>query len=114
MACEVFGIQRPELVDPWYRFVVCSADEPPIRSSWGSFSLTDIAPLRALDRADTVVIPAWPTRGDAADEVVGALQRAHHRGARILTVCTGAFLAARAGRPSTCAPTSSTSTPARS
>jgi transcriptional regulator GlxA family with amidase domain len=98
VACEVFGIQRPELVDPWYRFVVCSADEPPIRSSWGSFSLVDVAPLSALDRADTVVIPAWPARGrPAPPEVVAALRRAHRRGARILTVCSGAFLVAQAG-----------------
>ncbi len=98
VACEVFGIQRAELVDPWYRFVVCSADEPPIRSSWGSFSLVDVSPLSALDRADTVVIPAWPARGrDAPPEVVAALQRAARRGARILTVCSGSFLLANAG-----------------
>ncbi len=98
VACEVFAIQRPELVDPWYRFVVCSADAPPIRSSWGSFSLVDVSPLSALDRADTVVIPAWPARGSGSPpEVVAALRRAARRGARILTVCTGAFLAAEAG-----------------
>jgi len=98
VACEVFGIQRPELVDPWYRLVVCSADEPPIRSSWSSFSLVQVSPLSALDRADTIVIPAWPAHSrEAPAEVVVALQRAFRRGARILTVCTGAFLAARAG-----------------
>lgn len=98
VACEVFGIQRPELVDPWYRFVVCSADEPPIRTSWGSFSLVDVSPLSALDRADTVIIPAWPAHGgEGPADVVAALRRAHRRGARILTVCSGAFLAAQAG-----------------
>ena len=98
VGCEVFGIQRPELVDPWYRFVVCSADEPPIRSSWGSFSIVDIAPLSALAKADTVMIPAWPARSrPAPPEVIAALQRAHRRGARIITVCSGAFLLAQAG-----------------
>ena len=98
VGCEVFGIERPELVDPWYRFVVCSADEPPIRASWGAFSLVDVAPLSALGRADTVLIPAWPGRADPAPvEVVRALRRAHRRGARILTLCSGAFLAAQAG-----------------
>ena len=106
VACEVFGIQRPELADPWYRFVVASADEAPIRTSIGSFSVGDVSPHRALDRADTIVIPTWPTRGrDAPAEVVDALQRAARRGARILTVCSGAFLAAQAGlldgRPAT-------------
>jgi transcriptional regulator GlxA family with amidase domain len=98
VACEVFGIQRPELVDPWYRFTVCSADQPPIRTSWGSFALVDIAPLSALDRADTVVIPAWPARGRPAPAaVVAALRRAARQGARIVTVCSGTFLVAQAG-----------------
>ena len=98
VAHEVFGFARPELADPWYRFVVCSADEPPIQVSSGSFSLSDVAPLSALHRADTVIIPAWPAQeGATSVEVVDALQRAHRRGARILTVCTGAFLAAEAG-----------------
>ncbi len=98
VGCEVFGIQRPELMDSWYRFVVCSADEPPIRSSWGSFSIVDIAPVSALGRADTIMIPAWPARGrPAPPDVIAALQRAHRRGARIITVCSGAFLAAQAG-----------------
>ena len=98
VACEVFGIQRTELVDPWYRFVVCSADEPPIRTSWGSFSIVDVSPLSALDRADTIVIPAWPGPDrPAPPEVLDALRRAHRRGARLLTLCSGAFLAAQAG-----------------
>ncbi len=98
VGCEVFGIQRPELVDPWYRFVVCTADDPPIRSSWGSFSIVDVAPLSALSRADTIMIPAWPARcRPAAPEVIAALQRAQRRGARIITVCSGAFLTAQAG-----------------
>ncbi|MEY2463328.1 MAG: hypothetical protein QOH64_1466, partial [Acidimicrobiaceae bacterium] len=59
VACEVFGLERPEIVDPWpYRFFLCSPDEQPVRTSMG-FSLTGIAPLSALDDADTIVIPAW-------------------------------------------------------
>ena len=98
VACEVFGIQRPELVDPGYRFIICSADEPPIRTAWNLFCLVNVSPLRALDQADTIIIPAWPGRGSYAPaEVVAALQHASRRGTRIITMCTGAFLAARAG-----------------
>ena len=43
VACEVsavFGLARPEIIDPWpYEFVVCSMDEPPIRTTRG-FSLS--------------------------------------------------------------------------
>ena len=95
---EVFGVERPEIMEPWYRFVVCSADEPPIRASRGAFSLVGIAPLAALGRADTILIPAWPSPSEPAPlEVITALRRAHRRGARIITLCSGAFLAAQAG-----------------
>ncbi len=35
VGCEVFGIDRSELVDPWYRFLVCASTPGPTRSSVG-------------------------------------------------------------------------------
>ena len=29
VACEVFGLERPELGVEWYRFIVCAVDQPP-------------------------------------------------------------------------------------
>lgn len=99
VACEVFGFARPEIVDPWpYDFLLASPDTPPVRTSAG-FSLSGVEPLRALDRADTIVIPAWAQAGKTPPEpeVIDALQRAYTRGARLLTVCSGAFALAHAG-----------------
>jgi transcriptional regulator GlxA family with amidase domain len=99
VACEVFGLQRPEILDPWpYEFFLCSPDPSPVRTSVG-FGIEGAEPLSALDGADTIVIPAWQTAGDhaPAEEVLDALRRAHARGARLLTVCSGAFALAHAG-----------------
>ena len=98
VACEVFGLDRPEIVDPWpYRFFLCSPDDAPVRTSM-SFSLTGVEPLSALDRADTIVIPAWHGASDPPPAaMLDALRRAHARGVRLLTVCSGAYALAHAG-----------------
>ena len=99
VACEVFGLARPEIADPWpYSLTLASPDRPPLRTNVG-FSLIDVEPLNALDRADTIVIPAWPGTAHRLpdDETIAALRRAHARGARLLSVCSGAFLLAHAG-----------------
>jgi transcriptional regulator GlxA family with amidase domain len=98
VACEVFGLARPEIIDPWpYSFFLCSSDEQPVRTSMG-FSLTGIAPLSALDDADTIVIPAWHGAAEVPPaSMLDALRRAHSRGTRLLTVCSGAYALAHAG-----------------
>ncbi|MGK2950476.1 MAG: helix-turn-helix domain-containing protein [Acidimicrobiales bacterium] len=97
VACEVFGIDRPELVDPWYRFIVCSA-EPEVRAKGGSgLTLGTSHRLDALAGADTIVVPMWTAGATPSRELVANLQAAQARGARILSFCSGAFLLARAG-----------------
>ena len=99
VVCEIFGLPRPEIVDPWpYEHRVCSPDGPTVTTGAG-FALSGVEPISALDRADTIVIPSWAgleQRAPSAD-VVAALRRAHHRGARLMSVCSGAFLLAHAG-----------------
>ncbi|RNI24469.1 GlxA family transcriptional regulator [Flexivirga caeni] len=54
--------------------------------------------LDAVARADTVIIPAFKHHLDGApDDAAAALRRAHRRGARIVSICTGAFALASAG-----------------
>lgn len=54
--------------------------------------------LDALEEADTVVVPGTRTPVAGVDEAtVAALRAAHARGARIVTICTGAFVVAAAG-----------------
>jgi transcriptional regulator GlxA family with amidase domain len=97
VACEVFGIDRSELGVPWYEFFVAAADPPPLRSS-GGFTLDTPYGIEDLDRADTIVIPAtWSDDNPPPEALLDALRRAHARGARLLSVCTGAFLLATAG-----------------
>ena len=97
VACEVFGLQRPELVDPWYRHLVCAGGTPPLRSPEG---IVVDAPygLEALAEADTVMVPAWPyATHPPGDDLLEAIRGAHARGARLLSECTGAFVLAAAG-----------------
>jgi transcriptional regulator GlxA family with amidase domain len=91
---EVFGFQRPELGEI-YRFIVC-APAGPVRTSAG-FTIDQPHSLRQLVKADTVIVPSWEPDDEPPAEVIAALQSAYKRGARVMSVCTGAFLLAAAG-----------------
>ncbi|HKB31215.1 MAG TPA: helix-turn-helix domain-containing protein [Streptosporangiaceae bacterium] len=96
-ACEVFGVDRPELVSPWYRMVLCAARPGPVPISPG---LSVPAPhgLDAAVGADTVIVPAGANVPPGVPEpLLRALREAHARGARIASICTGAFVLAEAG-----------------
>lgn len=96
VACEVFGIDRSADVGaPWYRFVVCSSDPSPVTAKTG-FTIGTSHGLEALRRADTILIPS-AGHSENNEELLEALRRAHKRGARIMSVCTGAFILAAAG-----------------
>jgi transcriptional regulator GlxA family with amidase domain len=91
---EVFGYQRPELGE-LYRLIVC-APAGPIHTSAG-FTIECPRSLRQLVKADTVIVPSWEPEDDPPAEAIAALQAAYKRGARIMSVCTGAFMLAAAG-----------------
>lgn len=95
-AAEVFGTIRPEL-PVHYDFTVCAEHPGPLPTTLGYAMLVD-AGLAALEEADTVVVPGWePTGGLVPPVVLDALRAAHRRGARIASICTGAFVLAQAG-----------------
>src|SRR5262245_23191099 len=94
---EAFGLPRPELKVPWYRFSVCALESRPVRAL-GGVSIVAGRGLGALRRADTIVVPGW--RGVDApppSALLSALRAAHRRGARIVSICSGVFVLAAAG-----------------
>jgi transcriptional regulator GlxA family with amidase domain len=94
-AFDVFGIDRPALADPWYDFAVCA---PAGAQLGGFFRVSTPHGLDRLVTADTVIVP-WShdvERPPPAD-LVDAVRAAHEAGARIASICTGAFVLAAAG-----------------
>ncbi|WP_410640541.1 helix-turn-helix domain-containing protein [Amycolatopsis sp. lyj-346] len=97
VATELFGLRRPELDRPWYDFTLCAAT-PSVRMNLGMFTLSGVAGLEAADTADTLIVPARPdTHVPTAPAIIAAIRRAHERGARLVSFCTGAFALAEAG-----------------
>jgi AraC family transcriptional activator FtrA len=96
-AIELFALERPELGVRWYRHAVCAVEPGPLRAMGG---LTVHLPhgLDALAHADTIVIPGWRDRYEAPPPaLVDALRAAHARGARLCSICSGAYVLAYAG-----------------
>jgi transcriptional regulator GlxA family with amidase domain len=80
-----------------YALRVCGSTPGPIRTSAG-FTVGVAAGLEALDKAATIIIPGYDDyRRPPPVAVSAALNRAARRGARIASICTGAFALAAAG-----------------
>jgi AraC family transcriptional activator FtrA len=96
-AVEVFGLQRPELGPNWYRFAVAGAEPGPLRAAGGITVGVDFQ-LELLSQAGTVIVPGWRGADEKVPEALcHALRAAHAAGARILSLCSGAFVLAAAG-----------------
>jgi AraC family transcriptional regulator, transcriptional activator FtrA len=95
--CEVFGLDRSDIVDPWYEFLVVAAGDRRIKTQTG-FVLEAPHGLDALHRADTIVLPGWSDPEDEpSDALKDALVESYERGARLVALCTGAFALAATG-----------------
>jgi transcriptional regulator GlxA family with amidase domain len=96
-ACEIFGVDRPDLASPWYRMRLCAPGAGPVPIG-GGLSVPRPAGLGVAARAGTVIVPACANvQAEIPAPVVDVLRRAHGRGARIASICTGAFALAAAG-----------------
>ncbi|KXK62188.1 AraC family transcriptional regulator [Micromonospora rosaria] len=100
-ATQVFSTARTADGVGLYTVGVCTAGGRPVRSSAGFRVLPDHG-LELVESAGTVVVPGVHGGSALLDgvvetEVATALRAAHRRGARIVSVCTGAFVLAAAG-----------------
>lgn len=96
LTLEVFGLSN--MGTDWYRVVVCS-ERPgrPMTASNGLKVIADIG-LGALARAHTIIVPGSREIVESPPvALLDALRRAHRRGARVASICTGAFILAAAG-----------------
>ncbi len=96
IATELFGLERPELERPWYTFKVANLTTQPC-AAIGGVQLVARGGLSLLKQASTIVIPGWNRAIAPSPRLIRALQDAHARGARLLSICSGAFLLGETG-----------------
>ncbi|WP_141575497.1 helix-turn-helix domain-containing protein [Actinomadura sp. WMMA1423] len=94
VAFEVFGSAPADVAGPWYRVLGCGPGT--VRA--GGFRLEPEHGLDRLASADTVIVPGWAdVDTDPPADLVDAVRAAHRAGARVASLCTGAFVLAAAG-----------------
>lgn len=89
---QVFGHPAEEE----YTFEVVTPDGDDVMTSSG-FSIGAVHGLDALDHAHTIIIPGYRPHERPQLATLEAVRDAHRRGARIASVCTGAFALAATG-----------------
>jgi len=94
VAYEIFGNPPLEAKDDWYDVLLCG----PGPAKVGPFLVEPDHGLERLASADTVIVPACVDVDDPPPaELVDAVRAAHESGARVASLCTGAFVLGAAG-----------------
>jgi transcriptional regulator GlxA family with amidase domain len=93
--CEIFGRVRDRAGRTLYDVRICSC-APEVKSEHVTLKVR--WRLSSLRRADTVIVPGIAELDQSIpDEVLGAIRRAVDRGARVASICSGAFVLAATG-----------------
>jgi transcriptional regulator GlxA family with amidase domain len=96
VACEGFGLDRSDQGLPNYDFALVSLEEGPVRTQAG-FDILTPHRLERTRSSDLVIIPACGTGIDYDERILQALRDAVNRGARVMSICSGAFVLGAAG-----------------
>jgi transcriptional regulator GlxA family with amidase domain len=102
VVCEVFGSDRSDDGLPVYDFAVVAGEPGPLRSDMG-FTMQTSFGLERIKQADLIAVPAMSddvarcASGQFPEPLLAALRDGVDRGARVLSVCTGAFILGAAG-----------------
>ena len=98
--CEVFGIDRSEEGLPVYDFAVVGGEPGPLRSR-NDFTIQPQFGLDRLAEADLIAVSAISEarfgRRQYPEPLLAELRAAVDRGARLLSICSGAFILGEAG-----------------
>ncbi len=95
MVMEVLGARPPSAGAGWYEISVGSCEPAPVRTDRG-MRIEVVSGPRVFEEADTIIIPAW-RMGEVPPGIIGVVTAAAQRGARLVSICTGAFVLAAAG-----------------
>jgi AraC family transcriptional activator FtrA len=97
IVAEIFGLARPEMGRGWYRFRSAAIEPGPLRAHGGLTVATE-GGLQLLKKADLIVVPGWKGVDEPLPpRLANALKAAWQRGARLASICSGAFVLAATG-----------------
>ncbi|MFY9914240.1 MAG: helix-turn-helix domain-containing protein [Nocardioidaceae bacterium] len=95
--CEAWGLDREDQGVPNFDFVICTPKPGRVPTSLPGLVLDIDQGLDRLTQADLICLPAVPRDRPVPPSVLDALRTGHDRGARFLSVCSGAFVLGEAG-----------------
>jgi transcriptional regulator GlxA family with amidase domain len=96
LLCEAFGTDRSDDGVPVLDFAVCGPRVGTFRTT-GGFGVAVEHDLARVAEADLVAVPAGDPAPEHLGPILDAVRTAYERGARILSVCSGAFILGEAG-----------------
>jgi AraC family transcriptional regulator, transcriptional activator FtrA len=97
VACDIFGDHGAAAAGrPWYRLLVCGVTAGPVATD-SAFRILPAHGLAEAETAGTVIVLPAVSPEQAPAELPAILRRAHERGSRIVSLCTGAFALGAAG-----------------
>ncbi|MBL8343480.1 MAG: helix-turn-helix domain-containing protein [Rubrivivax sp.] len=97
IAADLFAAERSYLGVDWYDTIVVTPDRGRLRGV-GGVEVRASAPFESIARAATIVIPGWRDVTETPPaRLLDALRAAARRRARLLSLCSGAFVLGSAG-----------------